>query len=414
MNRWPEVRVGDLGTVITGRTPPSEQDGLFGNDTPFITPGDMHQGKYARETQRSLSYDGAALLRRIIVPADSVCVSCIGWQMGEVIITDRPSCTNQQINSIIVNDKALSSFLYYSLRPRKQELLNRGAGAGVRTPIMNKSVFCNVTISLPPLSTQRRIASILGAYDDLIEVNRRRIKLLEEMARGLFEEWFVRFRFPGHETVPLLDTPDGSLPEGWDIQEVAAVTAYINRGIAPKYDKTSTTLVIGQKCVRDQRVSLQPARKQSKTPPLEKIVRPGDILINSTGVGTLGRVAQVESVPERLTVDSHVTIVRPSHNYDRDYLGLKLLALQPVFEHFGTGSTGQTELSRSSIGTQKIIWPAPSVRQRFGEVVRPMRQLVHELLNQSEKLAASRDLLLPRLISGQLSVEAAEQQLAAE
>lgn len=266
-------------------------------------------------------------------------------------------------------------------------------------------------VQVPPIETQRRIASILGAYDDLIEINRQRVAVLEEMARGLFKEWFVRFRFPGHESVPIVETPDGPLPEGWENSTIDEVTSYLNRGIAPKYDEASDTLVIGQKCIRDGRLSLALARRQSKAPPAGKIVREGDVLINSTGVGTLGRVAQAEEVPEGLTADSHVTIVRPTQEVDRDFLGLLLIGLQPTFEHLGAGSTGQTELSRTAVGALSITWPTADLRASFGQRVRPMRMLIAGLIKANQRLAAARDLLLPRLISGQLSVEAAERQL---
>ncbi|WP_454683383.1 restriction endonuclease subunit S [Ancylobacter moscoviensis] len=266
---------------------------------------------------------------------------------------------------------------------------------------------------LPSLPTQRRIASILGAYDDLIQVNRRRIAVLEEMARGLFEEWFVRFRFPGHEATVIEDTPNGPLPNGWSWEPIGDVSAYVNRGIPPKYDEDAETLVISQKCIRNQRLSLALARKQSKKAPPEKVVRAGDVLINSTGTGTLGRVAQAEDVPLGLTVDSHVTIVRPTSSEDRDFLGLSLFRMQPNFERLGAGSTNQTELSRSVVKSQILIWPPADIRARFGRTVRPMRQAVEQLTQQNANLAASRDLLLPRLISGQLSVTQAERELEA-
>jgi len=282
---------------------------------------------------------------------------------------------------------------------------------GVNVPHISGKDIKKFRFPLPPLETQRRIASILGVYDDLIEVNRRRIAVLEEMARGLFEEWFVRFRFPGHEAVPILDTQDGPLPEGWTWDRIGDVAAYVNRGIAPKYDDEAETLVIGQKCIRDQRLSLVLARKQSKNVPIEKVVQPGDVLINSTGTGTLGRVAQAEQVLPGLTVDSHVTIVRPNLPEDRDYLGLSLFAMQPVFEHLGAGSTNQTELARSAVQSQMLVWAPVDLRARFGLMVRPMRELAEQLAQQNSTLAASRDLLLPRLISGQLSVAEAEREL---
>jgi type I restriction enzyme S subunit len=290
--------------------------------------------------------------------------------------------------------------------------MNLGSLSGqAAQPGLSVKVLAQQSLRMPSRQDQARIAEILGAYDDLIEVNRRRVAVLEEMARGLFEEWFVRFRFPGHESVPLVDTPDSPLPQGWDRKTVEEVTSFISRGIAPKYSEDSETLVVNQKCIRDGRVNLALARRQTKTPPVAKLVQVGDVLINSTGVGTLGRVAQAEEVPEGLTVDSHVTLVRPERQEDRDYLGLLLLNLQPIFEHLGAGSTGQTELSRHAVGAQVVSWAPPTLRMSFGRTVRPMRSLVVELLKQNERLASSRDLLLPRLISGQLSVEAAERDL---
>ena len=220
---WPEIRIGDLGEVFTGRTPPTERPAYFGDDHPFITPGDMRQGKHARATQRSVSNEGAELLKRIKVPANSVCVSCIGWQMGEAIMTDRPSFTNQQINTIVPNGRVDPSFLYYSLRPCKQELLSLGATSGVRTPILNKSAFCDLMVNLPPLPVQLRIASILSAYDELIENSQRRIRILEAIAGALYREWFVQFRFLGHEKAPPVASPLGEIPQGWEVKKLGEV-----------------------------------------------------------------------------------------------------------------------------------------------------------------------------------------------
>jgi type I restriction enzyme S subunit len=143
--------------------------------------------------------------------------------MGEAIMTDKPSFTNQQINTIVPNGKVEPSFLYYSLRPRKQELLSLGATTGVRTPILNKSAFCDLKVKIPPFPLQRRIAGILSAYDDLIENNQRRIKILEEMARSLYREWFVTFRFPGHEKIPLVDSSVGPIPKGWAVKKLGSL-----------------------------------------------------------------------------------------------------------------------------------------------------------------------------------------------
>jgi len=179
---------------------------------------------------------------------------------------------------------------------------------------------------------------------------------------------------------------------------------YISRGISPKYSENSECRVINQRCVRDNRLQLEFARGNTKQVPEEKFVRFGDVLINSTGVGTLGRVTQVYRSPEKHTVDSHVTIVRPLAGVDRDYFGWSLIQLQPDFERLGTGATGQTELNRTSIAKTELMSPPLSIQNGFGGKVYPMRSLVEILRSKNDNLRQTRDLLLPKLISGEVDV----------
>jgi len=297
-------------------------------------------------------------------------------------------------------------WLFYAFRNPviQQEMINRASTSGV--PHINLAVLREFKLRLPPVQTQLRIASILSAYDDLIENNTRRIAILEEMARRIYEEWFVRFRFPGHENVRMVESELGLVPEGWRIATLGAVCEYINRGLAPRYADDAPGIVINQKCIRDQRLSLAEARRQCKPVPKEKIIRLGDVLINSTGVGTLGRVAQVLESLESCTVDTHVSIVRASSDMDRDFFGLTMLAKQAHFEGQGVGSTGQTELSRGRIAETSILLPSKQLQEQFGKMVSPMRLLVVRLQAQNTNLRATRDLLLPKLISGELDVSA--------
>lgn len=311
------------------------------------------------------------------------------------------------------DENAYPRFFGYLLRGPlvRRTLSSQGGGTNINN--LNQGILASLQVPLPPNAVQERIASILGAYDDLIGVNRRRIALLEDMARRLFEEWFVGFRFPGHKAHPMGETAEGQLPEGWKSRQVGQFTSYLSRGLTPTYDDTATTLVINQKCIRAQRLSLSTARRQSKAVPDDKLVQLGDVLVNSTGVGTLGRVAQVELVLEGLTVDTHVTIVRPVSHVDRDFFGLALLSMEPMFERLGAGATGQTELNRARIADVPLVEPPSDVQADFGRLVRPMRELAFRLTQQNETLAHSRDLLLPRLISGELSVAVAEHEFEA-
>lgn len=265
-----------------------------------------------------------------------------------------------------------------------------------------------IEVPSPPLAIQRRIAAVLSAYDDLIENNQRRIAILEEMARSLYRKWFVEFHFPGHEGVEIVERDGVRAPEGWEVTTVREVSSYINRGVAPKYNDSAAGIVINQKCIRDRQLNTTLARRHESRVPVEKLVGFGDVLINSTGVGTLGRVAQCYQILENYTVDSHVSIVRPNSRVGVDYFGYFICALETHFESLGVGSTGQTELGRETIAKTPFILPSRQIQERFGSVVAPMRQTIEVLRTKNTNLRRTRDLLLPRLVSGELDVSELE------
>jgi type I restriction enzyme S subunit len=298
-----------------------------------------------------------------------------------------------------------TKFLYYALRLKLSEF--RSFSTGAATKFLTLTILNETEIQAPPLPIQQRIAGILSAYDELIENCQRRIKILESMARALYREWFVHFRFPGHVNHPRVASPLGEIPQGWEVMKLGDISSYINRGITPRYDEEGDSVVINQKCVRDQRLSLEPARRQSKAIPTEKQVCFGDVLINSTGVGTLGRVAQVYENLEHCTVDTHVTIARAARDTDLDFYGCCLLSHQETFERLGIGATGQTELGRAAISEIELVAPPTDVQRQFGMVVKGMRSAAVTYSKQIQNLRRTRDLLLPRLLSGQIEVEAA-------
>jgi type I restriction enzyme, S subunit len=293
-----------------------------------------------------------------------------------------------------------TKFLFHLLTNAK---LSQYAG-GAAQPLVTQTVLKQVELRIPPLPEQRRIAGILSAYDELMENSQRRIRILESMARALYREWFVHFRYPGHESVPRVDSPLGPIPQGWEVKKLGELTAYLNRGLSPSYDENGDSMVLNQKCIRDQRLNPEPARRQTKAIPPDKQVRFGDVLINSTGVGTLGRVAQVYQTLERCTVDTHVTIARPNKETDPDFFGCSLLAQQETFERLGVGATGQTELSRTAIADVELVEPPANIQSRFGELVRPLRLTAMGHAQKIQNLRQTRDLLLPRLLSGQVEL----------
>ena len=317
-----------------------------------------------------------------------------------------PAATNQACCAMLVDEeKCDPRYFFYALKGRRDLLLKVASGGAQRN--LSGKLIKEFQLPVPPFPDQQRIAGILSAYDELIENSQRRIKILETMARALYREWFVHFRFPGHENHPRVASTLGDIPKGWEVKKLGDISSYINRGITPRYDEEGDSFVINQKCVRDRRLSLEPARRQSKAIPSEKQVCFGDVLINSTGVGTLGRVAQVYENLENCTVDTHVTIARAARNTDLDFYGCCLLSHQDTFERLGIGATGQTELGRASISEIELVAPPTDVQRQFGKAVKGMRSAAVTYSKQIQNLRRTRDLLLPRLLSGQIEVGAA-------
>lgn len=314
-----------------------------------------------------------------------------------------------------------STYLLYLLQSEGMQDALKARATGTTVLGIKQSELRKVPVSLPPLSDQVAAASILKALDDRIALLRETNTTLETIAQALFKSWFVDFdpvRAKRDGSAPegmdeatadlfpesFEDAELGELPRGWAVDTLGECTAYLNRGISPKYVDEGGILVLNQKCIRDFAVDPSKARRhdssQRKVDGRE--LQPGDVLVNSTGVGTLGRVAQILELDEPSIVDSHVTVVRTSEKLTWNYLGLALMRLQPQIEQFGEGTTGQTELSRGKLAGIKVVTPPASVLRRFDEAVIPLRMRIAANQVQAKNLAALRNALLPRLISGQL------------
>jgi len=176
----------------------------------------------------------------------------------------------------------------------------------------------------------------------------------------------------------------------------------ITRGITPKYSDDSDQTVINQKCIRNHAIDLSLARAHAPKVINEKWLQYGDLLINSTGTGTLGRVAQVWFAPKNLTVDSHITIVRPARENLIFYIGLWGILHEKEIESLHTGSTGQTELPRERVKSIELLLPDDETLDRFNTIVAPMTASIVANQEENKKLAAIRDTLLPKLISGNM------------
>ncbi|WP_109798822.1 restriction endonuclease subunit S [Novosphingobium meiothermophilum] len=304
-------------------------------------------------------------------------------------------------------DKVDTRFLFYSFFGKEwRETIeaNRQSGATVdRIPLIR---FPNFPIVLPPLETQRRIASILGAYDDLIEVNRRRIAVLEEMARGLFEEWFVRFRFPGHEAVPILDTPNGPLPEGWTWGAFRDLAREVRQTVSPD-DVPPNTPYVGLEHMPRRSFTLDQHGQAEDVSSLKSRFQRGDVLFG-----------KIRPYFHKVVWAGFDGISSTDAIIWRPVAGLTAQALatasSDAFVAYSVQTSNGTKMPRANtrvLADYRCALAPSDISSRFEDTVGPMVELCATLQAGSHRLAKSRDLLLPRLISGQLSVAKAERQL---
>lgn len=238
-SNWKEVKLGDIGNIITGSTPPTKNKEYFGKDCLFITPTDYRNcNKYISNSERGISILGIEKLKNRLLPSGSIMVTCIAT-MGKVLINKLPAITNQQINSIIIDNKKFSAdFIYYLLIHNNNKIKSIVSGSAV--PILNKKDFSNLVFEFPPLAEQKRIASILSALDDKIELNNKTNKILEEMAQTIFKEWFINFNFPNEDGKPykksggeMIDSELGKIPKGWKVITLKDIIS-IAKGKKPK------------------------------------------------------------------------------------------------------------------------------------------------------------------------------------
>ncbi len=285
---------------------------------------------------------------------------------------------------------------------------------GAAQPKLNQENLLSIEFELPSKDECKQIVDVLSSLDEKIELNRKQNRTLEAIAQALFKRWFVEFEFPDQNGQPYKSSGGamqpselGEIPVGWEVKPLSDLTTYLSRGLTPSYLEEGGVAVLNQKCIRGGWINMGPARRHdSKVRKVEgRKLQPGDILVNSTGVGTLGRVAQVVTLEEPMVVDSHVTVVRVNPEIiTPEYLGVLVRLKEREIEYMAEGSTGQTELSRVKLGELPIIVPDDRRVQLFSEIVSALNNKRALNWKESKTLSYIRDTLLPKLMSGELRV----------
>jgi type I restriction enzyme S subunit len=300
-------------------------------------------------------------------------------------------------------------FLYYLFNTREARAQIRASATGTKVRHTSPTRIGEVRVVIPRVETQRKIASALSAYDDLIENNTRRIAILEEMAQSLYREWFVEYRFPGHEKARFIDSPLGKIPAGWEVKRLKDLCERITSGGTPTTSKSefwgggipwlssgetgNAFIIRTDKTITEQGVSGSSTR----------LVRKGSTVIASAGQGkTRGQTSLLRI--DCYVNQSVIALTADGKLSSDTYLFCDLSRRYDQFRQISDGS------SRGSLTTQlladlEVISPKGGLVHEFEDLVAPVFQAIECLLLKNLVLRITRDLLLPKLMSGQVDVE---------
>jgi type I restriction enzyme S subunit len=366
----------------------------------FVGPQDMKRLQISdSEYQRfGLNDDDLLFARRSLIEAGA----------GKCVIVegvDEEMVFESSLIRVRLDQKRCSSrfyFYYFSCPPgrsRVEEIITGAAQKGIRG-----TELARVVVHLPPLSTQRKTAAILSAYDDLIENNLRRIKILEEMAQNLYREWFVKFRFPGYQHARFVDSPLGRIPEGWMVLPVRDLGGKVVLGGTPArnnplYWENGTIPWLKSGKLNDHRVMdgtefiTDEGLRESAT----KMMPPKTVLIAITGA-ILVSFLEIDACANQ-SVAGVFSLKKCSSEYLHLYLSENISLLESKMS-----GSAQQHVNKSIVEDIPVLIPSSGATSQFAQFAEPQYEIVANLLRRNTALRRTRDLLLPRLISGEVDV----------
>ena len=427
---WVSRRIGDLGRIVGGGTPSTKEPAYFGGDVPWLTPRDL-SGTHERRIRRgvrNLSQKGLASSSAKLLPPGTVLLSTRA-PVGYVAVAANPIATNQGFRNVIVNPEHDPGFLYYWLKANTQELQRHATGSTFME--LSGSALKRISVRLPKrLSEQRAIAQILGTLDDKIELNRRMNEALEAMARALFKSWFVDFdpvraKMEGRDMgIPdyfaelfprrLVGSEMGEVPEGWVIRTLGDLCH------KPQYGFTASAQSepVGPKFLRITDINKKSWVSWSRVPhcratdeeSLKYRLTKGDVLI--ARMADPGHGILVEEDLEAVFA-SYLIRFRPMESGTGRFLQywLRSDAYWHLVRERATGTTRRS-LNATVLSRFPLVDPPAAVLWAFASVVDSWRRRLVANVGEMETLAALRDALIPKLISGEVRVPDPEQFLA--
>lgn len=410
---WPKVRLGDHCTKIgSGATPRGGEAVYRDEGVALIRSQNVYNGRFTSVGLAHLDEKSADKLKGVVVQSGDVLLNITGDSVARSCrVPDEilPARVNQHVAIIRPKADGIDSrFLsYFLVSPFMQRTMLSLAGAGGTRKALTKEMIEGFQIPSPPGPIQSRVSELLSAYDDLMGNNSRRIALLEEAARMLYREWFVHFRFPGHEHVKVVD----GIPEGWTTKPIAAVCCTYDDGdwLETKDQGGNDYRIIQISNIGDNSFVETGNYRYITEETFRRLncreVVPGDILV-SRMPKPIGRGWIVSEMPFRMVTAVDVTIIRADFEQVTSIYLLHHINSDQNISRCKANATGTTRprISRKTMGSLPIVLPPRALQAQFSEFAEENYRLQINLLNQNNRLAQARDLLLPRLMSGEIAV----------
>jgi type I restriction enzyme S subunit len=418
--RWQFVPLGALAEFRNGV---NFSKANFGNGIKVIGVGDFQNNVRASfDSLEQINPDGVVRKEHLLQNGDILFVrsngnrDLIGRSMFVAGVSEEVTHSAFSIRLRFVSDACHPRFYAYLFRSRLMRKALSLHGGGTNISNLNQDILARLKVPLPPKAVQCKVASILSAYDDLIENNTRRIKILEEMAQMIYREWFVNFQFPGHENVRMRESDIGRIPVEWSTKTIGDVTEIVGGGTpstdSPEYwdgdimwyspsDLTaakSLFMFTSSKKITDLGLKKSSAR----------LFPSNSVMMTSRA--TIGVVA-INTTPA-CTNQGFITCV-PGDRISHYEVYFWLLENMPKIVSLASGATFK-EINKRTFRELNILVPTSGVRSVFVGYVTPIFNSLKNLLQRNTNLRITRDLLLPKLVSGEVSVQAAEREAAAE
>jgi type I restriction enzyme S subunit len=400
------MNLGEICELIVDcehKTAPTQEVGYPSIRTPNIGRGRfilegvnrVSEDTYKLWTRRAIPQPGDLIMARE-APVGNVAMIPEGLRpcLGQRTLLIRPDCT-----------KVESDFLNYFLNgPYVQGLIQAKTNGSTVAHLNMADVRTMELPELPPLPMQRRIAGILSAYDELIENSQQHIKILESMARALYREWFVYFRYPGHESVPLVPSELGDIPQGWEVKRMTDCIEVNPRVVVPRSDK-KPFVPMGSLSNDSMQITNIESREGNSG---SKFQNNDTLFARITPCLENGKTGLVQFLPDAQSVafGSTELIVLRSRTLTPEYV--YLLARSDDFRSVAiksmSGATGRQRVQHECFEDIYLAQPPLVLLDQFSAITTPAFHLIYQLHLQIENLRRTRDLLLPRLLSGQIEV----------